>query len=313
VPQLVKTILVSKETIEWLKLDLAVAALTLCSGGVVGALLGEITWMQAAGRVVLDALCRENMLKTFRIAGLLSRNKVLEFAIGKSWERIKAIATLESKIILEGVYMDASVGRSFIAKPHTKQYVMEKFLVGNSVGIRAACKALINAPIATGEKERLFDTVARSHFCKPPLQKVLPENYYRWIELTFYLKLVINSDWLIQYRDNVYGFRSGYRKTPIHAAPGERVYPTDSIRYKRGFYTRSTTRVEYDDIGQQYIDRMNTLYAELFPGEYSPLIDSRMLGKTASAPILEKAYRTLKKIGHMNTRLVAFGNGHRRP
>jgi uncharacterized transporter YbjL len=45
-----------------LKLDLAVAALmTLCSGSVVGVLLGEITLTQAAGRVVLDALCRENM------------------------------------------------------------------------------------------------------------------------------------------------------------------------------------------------------------------------------------------------------------
>jgi hypothetical protein len=57
---------------------------------------------------------------------------------------------------------------------------------------------------------------------------------------------------------------------------------------------------------------MNTLYEKLFPGEYSPLIDSRMLGETASGPILEKAYRTLQKIGDMNTRLAAFGNGHQR-
>jgi hypothetical protein len=155
--------------------------------------------------------------------------------------------------------------------------------------------------------------VTRSRFCNPPLQKVLPKDYYRWIELTFYLKLVINSDWLIRYRDNLYGFRGGYRKSPIHAAPGDKGYPTDADHYQTGFYTRSATRVAYDDIGQQYIDRINTLYAELFPGQYGPLIDSAMFGQRASGPILAKAYRTLKMIGDMNTRLAAFGKDPQRP
>jgi hypothetical protein len=158
-----------------LKLDLAVAALTICSGSVAGVLLGEITLTQAAGRVVLDALCRENMQKTFRIAKLLSRNKVLEFAVGRAGEQIKAIATQESQKILQGVYMAASVGQSFIEKPHSKQYAMEKFLVKNSLGVWAACDALVEAPIASQEKERLFNALTQSHFCNPPLQKVLPQ------------------------------------------------------------------------------------------------------------------------------------------
>lgn len=301
------------QALDQLKLDLAVAALTICSGGVVGTLLGEITLMQAAGQVVLDALCRENMQKTFQMAKLFSRNKVLEFAIGRAGEQIKAIATQESKKILDGVYMGASVGQSFIEKPHTKQYIMEKFLVKNRIGIRTACEALVKAQISSQEKKRLFNDLTQSHFCNPPKQKVLPDKYYRWIELTFYLKLVLNSDWLIQHSDNVYGFRTGYSKTPINAAPGDKGYPTDTITYKRGFYTRSTTRVEYDDIGQEYIKRMNELYKELFPGDYYPLIDSGMFGETASRQILAKAYRTLKMIGDMNTRLVAFGNGTKRP
>jgi hypothetical protein len=295
-----------------LKLDLAVAALTICSGGVVGALLGEIAVRQAAGRVVLEDLCLENMQKTLRMARLYSRNKVLEFAVGKAGEEIKNIATQEVKKTLNGVYMDVPVGQAFIEKPHTKQYIMEKFLVKNRIGIRNACKALTEAQISSREKERLFKDLRQSRFCNPPKQKVLPNKYYRWIELTFYLKMVLSSDWVVTYQDNLYGFRSSYKRTPINAAPDSKRYPENSITYKRGFCTRSTTRVEYDQIGQEFIDRMNDLYKELFPGDYHPLIDSRLFGERTSRQILAKAYRTLKMVGQMNAGLVSFKNGIKR-
>jgi hypothetical protein len=292
-----------------MKLDMALAALTICSGGVVGALLGEIAVRQTAGRVVLEDLCLENMQKTFRMARLHSGNKVLEFAVGKAGAEIKKIATQEVKKTLNGVYMDVSVGQAFVEKPHTKQYVMEKFLVKNRIGIDSACTALAEAQISSHEKERLFKDLRQSRFCNPPKQRVLPREYYRWIELTFYLKLVLNSDWLVKYQDNLYGFRTGYSRTQINAAPDSKKYPVNSLAYKRGFYTQSTTRVEYDHIGQAYIDRMNDLYKQLFPSDFHRLIDSSILGERASRPILAKAYRTLKMIGQMNAKLIAFKNG----
>jgi hypothetical protein len=296
-----------------LKLDLAVAALTICGGSVLAAVLGEITLVQAAGKVALDALCRTNMNDIFTKAKLASKNKVLEFSVGNVWQEIIKIANQEAMMVLANEFIGTNVQQSFtenLQRPHSKQTIMNQFVLKNTRNLRKACEALEEAKISAQDKTRMVYAMRQSNFCNPPTQQVLPKNYYEYIELTFYLKLVLNSDWRIQYSDNQYGFRTGYSKTPINAAPSSNEYPTNSIAYQRGFHNRSTTRVEYDDIGQDYINRMNDLYSKLIPGaRYSKLINSSRFGETTSKQILEKAYTTLKTIGEMNKRLIFFPNG----
>jgi hypothetical protein len=298
------------QTLLQFKLDLAVAALTICSGSVLGVVLGEMTIAETAGKVALDALCRANMNDIFTKAKLSSATKVLEFSVGGIWQEIKKIAALEAKNILGNESIGASVGQSFIQKGHTKAYIIEKFLTKNVLNLETACDTLKDSIISAQKKEQMFNELKQSHFCNPPTQKVLPAKYHEWIELTFYLKLVLNSDWLeIKKRDSTGFFIAGHSRTPIDVPPDDPNYPISSFKYGQSRST-TNTRVEYDRVGQVYIDRMNTLYRKLLPGDYNPLINSSRFGETTSKQILEKAYRTLKMIGDFNRKLILFPNNN---
>jgi hypothetical protein len=137
------------------KLDLAIAALTICGGSVLGAVMGEMTFNRAAGKVLMSALCKANMHDILTKAKLTSRNKVLEFAVAKAGSELTAIAKTEFKKIFTDEDISDSMEHAWIKKPHTQQYTMTKFILRNQRQLRVACEAMIEANISTQKKEAL--------------------------------------------------------------------------------------------------------------------------------------------------------------
>ena len=298
------------------KIDLAIAALTLCGGSVLAAVMGAMTFKQAAGQVAMNALCKANMHDIFTKAKLTLENKVLEFAVGKAGAEIQMIATSEAKKIFTNEYIGASVKQSWIEKPHTKQYIMTQFILRNRRQLREACNTLAKSPISAQKKEALFNAIKQSHFCNPPKQNVIKDiaKYAELIELTFYLKMILDSDYLAHqirvFNDLPRDQWVTLRKDAISQIPGQTNYPKDS--FKRGGLIQHAeqTIVKYREIGQEYIDRMNYLFSTHIPGQQkSKLIESRMLGERTSKPILIRAYNTLKIMGNMNKNLIFNPNG----
>lgn len=155
------------------KFDLAIAALTICGGSVLAAVMGEMTFKRAAGKVLMSALCKANMHDIFTRAKLASNNKVLEFAVGKAGSELTAIAKTELKNIFMDEDISDAIGQSWIEKPHTRQYIMDKFILKNELQLSTACDTLQKAPISTQKKEALVKAIKQSHFCNPPKDKVI--------------------------------------------------------------------------------------------------------------------------------------------
>lgn len=278
------------------KADLALTALSLCSGSILTALFAGVALKTIAGNKVLDFICKHNMNKTFNAAYWVQGNPTARFCVDAIWnktedmfENILKVKTRQM-IARTGSYLHEA--NSLVPEPHLVLPPLEAFLSNCAANIGSACDDIINCDENPATKEQALYTLKKSGFCFPITK--LPDDLAKKIELTFYLKKVLNSDEVVHYtKFNILGGRPvEISRKPIHKLPNQRGYPTSG---DIGFDRRQ--EVEYGSIGQDIIDRMNYLCKEIFKGKYPYIINSKYHGEPTSAQIITRANTILEKLG----------------
>jgi hypothetical protein len=287
-----------------LKIDLALTALSLCSGSLLTTVFAGVALKAVAGKAVVDFICRYNLNLLFKAALYVETNKTAKFIVGAVWDQAAGMLTSQTKTLFQQNAANFPCVNNLVQKPFEIEAALTSFVDSAYLKVNAVCEDILASNKAAPEKEVVFKKLAQSPFCNPPNSCPLPRDLADRIELTFYMKLILNSDWLVKkllVPTNTQGSPwVTVDKKPISQVPGEKDYP--KLSHKKGdslLTPREMTTVEYDRIGQDIIDRMNQLCKNIVREKY-PVIDSRMFGEFTSEKTLKKADEILKKIGAQN-------------
>lgn len=296
-----KTLDTQKE-FDKMQMELVFTALSLCGGSIFTVAFGAITAKKLAADVTIDFICKYNMDRAFKIAAFVSENKTAEFIIGGVWDKG---STLIGKKIEKGFQENASnfpAIELIVKKPYEIDFALTEFRGNCEIQYYETLKALLDIR-DDSIKSNLFELIKKSPMCSPPNKKYYPENLEDYIELSFYMRFILNTDHLVT-RTFAMGMMGGggYIKTgskAIEATPDQKNYPTNTSKG----YSMETTSVEYDSVGQDIIDRTNELYKKIYKGD-KPFIDSKWFGETMDKNILFKATQVLNNLANYNATMI---------
>jgi len=229
-------------------------------------------------------------------------NPVGEFVLGKALSSANNTAATVAKRTLQ-----------HNAPTYSNQLIMESWKNYNALHeFSAAAEESIldfvrlSHHLNHDEKLAGYKSIIRSEFFKPPSSTVFPATKTNnnspsladRIELSFYLKLILETDHLVtlrRWKGHHRTVRVG--STPITTRPSSAHYPSTHGRRGSGnaaIFDR--TKVEFGDVGQIILDRVNKLYQKTFTKK-SAFVDSLFFGETMNQNALKRAEEALIELG----------------
>jgi hypothetical protein len=274
----------------WLQ-TLGLLALSLAGGGLLTAAFGsavlkELAATAATSDRVLNSLIRNNMNRTYKAIEYVATNKTASFIGGKVWDAVESGATdYASSRIKESMRQSSSSFPSinqyadnpedlkdalmmFIGECQTKLHDMAAFIRDNTA-------------LKDDAKIAAVKLLGMSPFFKPATRSVDPGDMDQEIELSFYCKMVLDTDVLLSDYQKKPNYeergRAGWRITGHYYAPGKR-NPIDELPSSTNYPKPSTSTVstpgyqsiEYKKVGDKFVDKLNGLYKKKFNWPFGP-------------------------------------------
>jgi hypothetical protein len=290
-----------------MQMELVFTALSLCGGSIFTAAFGAITAKKLVGDVAVDFICKYNMERAFKMAAFVSENKTAEFIIGGVWDKGSSLLGKKIENSFQENASNFPAIESIVKKPYEIDSALEQFKLNCEIQYYETLNALLNIK-DDDIKSNLFELIKKSPMCSPPNRKYYPENLEDYIELSFYMRFILNTDHLVTgmfvASMGMMG-GGGYIKTgskAIEATPDQKNYPTNTSK-SYGFGSVETTSVEYDSVGQDIINRTNELYKKIYKGD-KPFIDSKWFGETMDKNTLFRATQVLNNIANSNAAMI---------
>lgn len=268
----------SDEAAQKLKFELAMLALSLCSGGVLTAAFGAAAAKTLATNAALDIICRNNMERAFRAAHFVATNKTASFIAGKVWDEAEKRATDALNDELKARFAQNEASFPSISKFRTE---LDMYLsLAGFVSVAAervndiAIQVRDSKSMPVQRKHEEIARLAASPFWRPPEKDLDISVMTDEIELSMYLNLVLESDKLVTYErasrrvtDGLGSSREYYLKrsgrSDITESAGSPNYPST--------YNDSDGRseIEYTRIGGIIQGKLNALYKKKFGGKFN--------------------------------------------
>lgn len=270
-----------KEALER-KMQFALFALSLCGGSILTHVFGSAVLKEVAAKVAVDTIINRGMERSFRAAAYIERNKTAQFMLGELWgkgegwvgDQIKEGAVKVTKNQLEENSHNYSSLSEFSSHPMNMANNLEIWVLN-----LAAISSKVGQMIADISNEKTvkkpLDMLKSSYFfTAAPKEPINQESVSEDIELTFYMKYILDLDYKVQgiiYRD--YGpdpFNPYHSKTQekINASPTSPDYPvsTKPAPTKDGDYKYQD--VKYTQAGDVIRGRINALYKKKFGSDF---------------------------------------------
>ena len=262
-----------------------ITALSICSGSVLIALLGGLTAKEALTKFATK-IAKSFRKKAYRDANLKKHDKIIEFITGSVYDelntKIKDNAFQDTISFIRNIQND-------INYPFDVFLILNRFLIDCEWIFRETLENIKNLK-DNEKKKKLFTLLKESHYCFPPSTQLYKADLNLYIELSFYMILIMNTDHLVTEKYSM-GKKVYYKSDSINESVNSKKYPKTTCS---STYTGAiTSRISYDRIGQDIIDRINEVYKTLF---HKKFIDSDYFGEHTNAKILFKAEDTLKRI-----------------
>ena len=242
--------------------------------------------------MVVDHLNKSNNIRTLRIAGFLDNNPTAQFVIGEVWSKSATAITDKAKSIFEPNAKNFPEVNAIAEKPYEIEKALNKFKLNCGIKLYDVIAKLMKSNYSDRDKAILFAKAKASQFCNPPNSDQYPANLADKIEFTFYMKYILDTDYLVVKKklfDGVYQ----RNEVPIQAIPGTKIYPKSTAPWDHD------GQVGYRRVGQLIIDRINELYKDHYKTKY-PFIDSQSFGERTSARILQRADLVLRDLSKLN-------------
>jgi hypothetical protein len=288
-------------------LQLALFALSLCGGSILTSVFGSAALKKIAQEVTLDVICRNEMQRAFKVASWVAGNETAQFALGKVWDDAESLI---------GAQLKSAFSENSGKFPSLAQFAQDPMNVQNNLDmwIRDIYALVIKAGTEINNRftsnavrlnQELGKLVASQFFVSAPQVRIDESKVASEIELTFFMKFILDLDYLVAGYWEETGRGFNMRKVITSRKPID-VDPTDRKLYPdtRKYYTDGTNfqTVEYQQVGDIIAKRVNQLHKTLFKYDFLEVTSSWLGTKieTVSLIVLQRAQTTLKRLANNN-------------
>lgn len=263
-----------QKKVEQQRMDMAFSALTLFGGSLFTSVLGKTTLKALAGQVAVDVICDNNMERAFKVAGFVESNHAAQFVIGKAWSSGEAWVMSKAKAEFNERTFNAPDSLIKLKDPGDMKDSLEQFFIDCKNKLTLAVHALEKSNLDENKKKAEYAKIRSSPFCNPPTQKIYSASLAEELELSFYMKMLLNSDTFLTMNKN----GANALNKPITELPSSPNYPSASNPGRYAQEGRQTKGVRYRRIGDVITDKMNKLYRKHLKTN-SALLDSTVWEK----------------------------------
>ncbi|HYO07215.1 MAG TPA: hypothetical protein VER14_09540 [Phototrophicaceae bacterium] len=277
--------MLDKEKTEW-----CIFAFSICAGGVLTHVFAQTAWKAVASDVILNEICKRNWDKAFQVAHFASTNKLANFAVGSAWDTGAQFLSDKTKTLFEQNSTQFPSTKN-IQTPLQVQNSLKIFLNECIMRYRAAARDIAGkSNIPDIVRKNWYKSLNLSSLANPPSQPIFKQEVVaQEIELLFYLRMIMDLDYVAEYEFDE-GPRGSTRRQlvsekSIDVAPDDEKYPT--YQSKMNTFSYGYSRVEYKDLGRAIYDRVNELHRNLLKKD---LLDSKRWNEKWNATISKNAF-----------------------
>lgn len=239
--------------------DLIVSVASILGGSILMATMAQTSLRAIAGNALLNFVCNRNLDRTFNAMAVLQENKPFMFALGKLLDTVKERTTSAIKDNVEQIF--ATGPKIETSNPLAVYIRLVDVLNTQRLAINTAADMVERSPMTPVAKTRAFAELLAAPICRPPSQAVVETELAKKIELSFYLKAVLDSDRLVTFGPFIPGANlRDMREAPIPQAPSAPDYPRANMPRGLG----GGTIIVAPELGGAVEARLRELHHEVF-------------------------------------------------
>lgn len=286
---------------------LAMFALSLCGGSILTHVFGQACAKTAAGKVALDVICEKEMNRAFKVAAFVESNKTASFALGSVWDGTAGVLSDKLKASLAENGGNFTSLTKFAEEPQSLQNHLEKWVRDAYARVLSAEEDISTNVKDEGQKTAKIRQLMASPFfkaapAKSPDQSAMEVD----IEITLFMKLLLDTDYLAKGYWEEHGGRGGMRKretsrTAITEDPSSDKYPTWKQTGSMGGVDYQ--EVIYSQLGDVIKDRIDELNKTKCKDKFFTQVPGRVWGtnrEDISRDTLRRANMSLTRLGDAN-------------
>jgi hypothetical protein len=263
-----------QEDADKLKAELIMLALSLCGGGVMTAAFGTIALKSLASKAAIHVICNNNMERAFKAAHFVATNKTANFIVGSVWDELekrgKDYATGKLKTAIESMaqqpvaFPSAQKVTTIAVKTSLEMFIEEAAIKAYDLAVGIGDDPRLSA----NEKIKKLTDMRTSKLWKPPEGSVDDGSLSDEIELSFYMNMVMNSDYLKTTTYRKVMRHDGLARSPHYEPVTTRTDISESARSKDYPQEFGNQEIGYKRIGGIIEDRINELHRKKFKEKF---------------------------------------------
>jgi hypothetical protein len=290
------------------KRDLFITAVTLGFGAGMGAMFGKTAFRTVVADRALNFVCNRNMERTFALMHRVSSSVPGTYLVEGVWDAVQSQIGDQAKQLVTGLFATPGATANGVNNPQVLQNDMLAYVLRVKTTAHAVAADLRdNRSLSQADKDARASALRGADFFRNCPKRDLVGNRQtaaNIMELSFYMVMVMNSDYLVEHRSGVRGAHEVDSRRRLGAITVPTSDPTYGAEqgmrhsYGPGYSITTSVYIDYDDLGSRVLDRTNTLYREFFSHDF---ISNRWYesGDTTHAA-LQRAERAL---GELNRRV----------
>lgn len=305
-----KSTLEDQQKYDQAKRDLFITAVTLGFGAGMGAMFGKTAFSAVFADQALNLVCKRNMERTFALMHGISSSVPGTYLVEGVWNEVQSQIGDRAKQLVTGLFATPGATANGVNNPQVLQNDMLAYVLRVKTAAHAVAADLRdNRSLSQADKDARARALRDADFFRNCPTRDLVGNRQtaaNIMELSFYMVMVMNSDYLVEHTTGVQGAHDvdvRHRLRAINVPTSDPTYGAGpGMRHSSGlgYSTTTSVYVDYDNLGRRVLDRTNALYREIFGHDFIPNCWWRGESGDTTHAALQRAERAL---GELNRRV----------
>lgn len=175
--------------------EMALTIFTMLGGGMVTPVFAAAAVKAFAKEAALNTICKYNMERAFKVAGLIEANPLASYILGAAWDKADGAVRGKLKEMFEPKATTFPSLEKFVKEPLTIQTYLVDFVVEAKIKLhKTLAMYRDDATLTDQQKLEKLAELKSSPFCKPPAKLSDEAGLANDIELTWYMMHVMDFD-----------------------------------------------------------------------------------------------------------------------
>ncbi len=269
-----------KETLQsqadWdkMKCELFLTAATIGFGAGLGAMFGRSALSAVAADQALTLVCNRNMVRTFNVMASISASVPGTFIVQQVWDTVASKIGAAATAQVQALFNQTPTSPNGMRDPLVMQNDMQAYVLRAKTAAHAvAADIRDNRTLSEAERNQFVTQMRAAPFFRDaPTRDVIVNRQAAAdvMELSFYMVMVMDSDYLEESTDWQRGAHEGQRRRNLGSVAAPTSSPTYGVtppmRSSSGLGYANTTSVyvAYNSPGSRILNRINALYLAKF-------------------------------------------------